>query len=50
MVWRLEGAVEASDSEMESKVPSLRKLAFLSRVRPEPEPVDFLCRMLSWFS
>lgn len=31
IVCRLDGAVEVSDSEMLSKVPSLRKLDFLSR-------------------
>ena len=31
IVWRLDGAVDVSDSEMLSKVPSLRKLDFRSR-------------------
>ena len=34
MVCRLDGAVEVSDSEMLSNVPSLRKLDFLWRVEP----------------
>ena len=39
IVCRLEGAVEVSDSEMLSKVPSLRKLALRSS---ELDPVRFL--------
>ena len=31
MVCRLDGAVDVSDSDILSKVPSLRKLDFLSR-------------------
>ena len=31
MVWRLEGAVDVSDSDILSKVPSLWKLDFLSK-------------------